>query len=100
MEEDQRGANIRNDAGAQLPTKRFRIVLASQAVIQASIGHVFIDKSLILLASSYKSNKVWMPHPAENLYLQSRHHEQFNYLQHSNLFELEKYVMKENQIIN
>jgi hypothetical protein len=76
MEEDQRAANIRNDAGAQLPAKRFRIVLASQAVIQASIGHIFIDKSLILLTSSYKSNQVWMPHPAENFYLQSKHHEQ------------------------
>jgi hypothetical protein len=76
MEEDQCRANIGNDAGAQLPTKRFRIVLASQAVIQASIWHVFIDESLIFLASSYKSNQVWMPHPAENLYLQIRDHEQ------------------------
>jgi hypothetical protein len=30
------------DMGAQLPVKRLRIIFASQAVIQASIGHVFI----------------------------------------------------------
>uniref|UniRef100_A0A0A9PM30 Uncharacterized protein n=1 Tax=Arundo donax TaxID=35708 RepID=A0A0A9PM30_ARUDO len=69
MEEDECRANIGSDAGTQLPTKRLGIVFARQAVIQASIGHEFIDKSLSILACSYKSNKIWMPHPAENLHL-------------------------------
>lgn len=60
QEEEARRDLSRNDE-SELPGNRRRIPSPEQAVLQASVGHVFVHEAAVLRACTQKEDNVWVP---------------------------------------
>lgn len=69
VEEDEGCADLGGDAEAERPGERWRVVLAVEAVLKASVGKEVVHESPGFRADTYEADQVWVSQPTQNINL-------------------------------